>query len=111
MIFVIGLIIRLSISYNNQIDNEHYSELVDTLSTYDIPDTWKQHTFDSAFSLAFPDILELRMDDDVYTCQLDSHFIFINNGIIVFQQKDLSLRANDKHYLRVIIYYSRGENG
>lgn len=111
LVSFVSMLVHLLISYNNSTDKVNCKELVDTLSIYNAPDTWIYHKFNSSFSLNVPNILEMRNEDDVYTCQLDSHNIYINNDIIVFQQKELSLGANDSLYLRVIIHHFKGDEG
>ena len=102
----IGLFIRIC-ALNH--DLKSYST---PLAKVVLPSTWTTYK-NHYFSIAVPETMELRKDEDEYTQLMKDIGTDYGPDITVFQQKGLSIGENlsDDQYSRVIIQYFPGEPG
>lgn len=110
--WVIGGFLGLSVCSCNSPDRETETVKVDTLTAYQVPDTWRKYVIKESFSISVPNTVELRSDLDKYTKQMKAANVWsYNDSLVVFQQKDLSKGANNDHYCRILLSHIVGNEG
>lgn len=120
IVSIIGLIIAAIISTSNYSITEtpdydaifgNDKQYIEELLSFQTPDDWKRYRIKDRFQIAVPSTVELRTEKDTYSKQIKSLNYWIDEDVVVFQQKDLSKGGNNEHYCRIMLQYSAGEQG
>ncbi len=80
-------------------------------NSYQVPSSWKSYTIKNRFSISVPPSVELRDEYQYYTRLLKNKGLWVDNDMVIFQQKGLSDNASNNHYCRIMMQYFSGEKG